>query len=134
MTPLEKDHYQLWEDCGHENVIEDPSSGERVCSRCGLTVLTDPITIGARVVSVREFDRRLRKKISELDAEREHYSRLHRQIGGGPCAWPNCASAPMARSKWCPEHRESHKRELTRERQARHRHGNSVTHVTQLQT
>ena len=43
MTTPEKDHYQLWEDCGHENVIEDPSSGERVCSRCGLTVLTEPI-------------------------------------------------------------------------------------------
>ena len=67
------------------------------------------------------FAVRLRRKLAELDAERERYSRALRQAGADPCAWPGCQATPTNRSKWCPQHGQQHKRELGKRRQAKYR-------------
>lgn len=114
-------NYQLWQDCTHEDTVTDPDTGETICLRCALTVPSEPVQIGGRLMPIDEFNRRLRNKLAELDAARAYVSRLQRKIGGIPCAWPGCEAAPMLHSKWCPVHREKAGRKVARERQARHR-------------
>jgi hypothetical protein len=125
MTTPEKEspgrNRNLWRDCTHENTVTDPDTGEKVCLRCALTVLSEPVQIGSRTVSIEEFNRKLRNKLAELDAARAYVSRLHQKIGGIPCAWPGCEAAPMLRSKWCPVHRDQSSRKAARQRQTRHR-------------
>jgi transcription initiation factor TFIIIB Brf1 subunit/transcription initiation factor TFIIB len=110
-----------WQDCTHDDTITDPDTGEKVCLRCALVVLSEPVKIGTRFVPIDEFNRRLRSKLAELDAARNYCSRLKQKIGGIPCAWPGCEAAPVLRSKWCPVHRDQAGRKVARERQTRHR-------------
>jgi hypothetical protein len=129
-SPERNRNYQLWQECTHENTVTDPDTGEIVCLRCALAVLSEPVVIGARAVSIDEFNRRLKIKLAELDAARDYCSRLQQKIGGVPCAWPGCEAAPMLRSKWCPVHRAEAERRRARERQARHRTKARPNHVT----
>ena len=126
-SPRRNERYQLWRDCTHDDTVMDPDTGETICLRCALTVPSEPVQIGGRLMPIEEYNRLLREKLVQLDAARKYCSRKLQKIGGVSCAWPGCEAAPMTRSPWCPNHRIQHRHELAKNRQAKFR--NAVTHL-----
>lgn len=59
----------------------------------------------------------------------EKIQELHRldatvaQVRDVRCAWPGCQVPPRPGSRWCPAHKEEHRKENARERQRRKRRG-----------
>jgi hypothetical protein len=116
------------ETCQHLEVITDPSTDQTWCAVCGVQLLDRPVPVGGRLVPAGEFMHRVQAVVRIIDDEiliREQ--RKHKLLAtaacvrGVPCAWPNCEAPPLLRSKWCPLHRQLHRRILGRERQRRHR-------------
>jgi len=114
--------------CNHPSVVTDPETGKDFCETCGLQLVDKPVSVGGRLIPPEEYLRRVQGVIRLIDDEilqreqRKHELLLTAaRVRDVRCQWPNCQAPPLLRSKWCPEHKRQHSRELARERQRRHR-------------
>jgi ribosomal protein S27E len=125
-TTPEKDHCMpACPNCGDENRVTDPATGETFCQNCGLLLPEGAVPIGARDVLPVGFMRRLRVACKEIERDSlQHQQKLHvsaARVLDVHCAWQGCQAAPVLHSKWCPIHRKENGRKLTRERVRRYR-------------
>jgi hypothetical protein len=129
----------LGDDCQHQVTEYHPESGKTYCCQCGLDIPSIPVSVGERQIPIDEYMRRLELQVQELEQEDQRlqaeYDQRHqpirhkkdqilRIIGGlrdARCAWPGCREPPKLRSRWCPQHKPEHEREIDRNRQRRHR-------------
>jgi hypothetical protein len=125
----------LGDDCQHEVTEPDPKTGKRYCCQCGLDVPSEPVSVGERQIPITEYMRRLELDYQELEQEEQRLQgelepirdkkdcivRIIGDLRDARCAWPGCREPPNPRSKWCPQHKAEHAREMDRNRQRRHR-------------
>jgi hypothetical protein len=130
----------LGDECQHQvKSPSDPETGKIYCRQCGLDIPTEPVSVGEREIPIVEYMRGLELQYQELEQEerrlqveydkrqqpiRDKKDRIIRIIGDlrdVRCAWPGCHDPPKLRSKWCPQHKAEHEREVDRDRQRRHR-------------
>jgi hypothetical protein len=116
------------ETCQHVKLVTDPSTDQTWCAVCGVQLLDRPVPVGGRLVPPGEFMHRVQAVVRIIDDEiliREQ--RKHEllstaaRIQSRSCEYSNCEAPPLLRSKYCPIHRQLHRRILGRERQRRHR-------------
>jgi hypothetical protein len=114
--------------CPPHDPWRDPGTGKAYCRHCGIEIPDESVQIGHRLVSVPEYLDRLEMRRRTLDNLEQRIllemDSLDVQIAGirdTMCAWPDCHTAPMHRSKWCRLHKNEREKQTAKERQRRRR-------------